>query len=66
MSEMSVQLQQKFNAVIDLQKSRVQAVIKRTPPEKSVYGTGWQKRWNYPVQVSLKKIDIFSFSISQH
>ncbi len=38
MSEMSVQLQQKFNAVIDLQKSRVQAVIKRTPPEKSVYG----------------------------
>lgn len=38
MSEMSVQLQQKFNAVIDLQISRVKAVIKRTPPQEAVYG----------------------------
>lgn len=38
MSEMSVQLQQKFNAVVDLQESRVQAVIKRTPPDQAVYG----------------------------
>ena len=38
MSEMSVQLQQKFNAVIDLQVSRVRAVIKRTPPQEAVYG----------------------------
>lgn len=38
MSEMSVQLQQKFNAVIDLQVARVEAVIKRTPPQEAVYG----------------------------
>ncbi len=38
MSEMSVQLQQKFNAVIDLQVSRMRAVIKRTPPQEAVYG----------------------------
>lgn len=38
MSEMSVQLQQKFNAVVDLQISRVKAIIKRTPPQGVVYG----------------------------
>lgn len=38
MSEMSVQLQQKFNAIIDLQVSRVEAVLKRTPPKEAVYG----------------------------
>ena len=38
MSEMSVQLQQKFNAVIELQVSRVEAVVKRTPPQDAVYG----------------------------
>ncbi|MCI8667013.1 MAG: response regulator [Dorea sp.] len=37
MSEMSVQLQQKFNAVIDLQEARVRAILKRTPPQEAVY-----------------------------
>lgn len=37
MSEMSVQLQQKFNAVIDLQVARVRAILKRTPPQQAVY-----------------------------
>ncbi len=37
MSEMSVQLQQKFNAVIELQVARVRAILKRTPPQQAVY-----------------------------
>ncbi len=39
MSEMSTQLQQKFDAVIELQVSRVEALIRRTPPESVSYGT---------------------------
>ena len=38
MSEMSTQLQQKFDAIIDLQVSRVEALIRRTPPESVTYG----------------------------
>ena len=38
MSEMSTQLQQKFDAIINLQLSRVKALIRRTPPESAEYG----------------------------
>lgn len=38
MSEMSKQLQQKFNAITALWVSQVDGIIKRTPPEDSVYG----------------------------
>ncbi len=38
MSEMSTQLQQKFDAITALQISQVEGVIKRTPPESVVYG----------------------------
>lgn len=35
MSEMSHQLQQKFSAIIDLRRSQVEGIVRRTPPEKS-------------------------------
>ena len=35
MSEMSRQLQQKFSAIIDLRRSQVEGIVRRTPPEKS-------------------------------
>lgn len=38
MSEMNKQLQQKFDAVIRLRLSQVQAITQRTPAEESVYG----------------------------
>lgn len=38
MSEMSKQLQQKFNAITALWVSQADGIIKRTPPEDSVYG----------------------------
>ncbi|MEZ3487728.1 MAG: response regulator [Lachnospiraceae bacterium] len=38
MSEMSKQLRQKFDAVIALQVSQVQGIVKRTPPESVQYG----------------------------
>lgn len=33
MSEMNRQLQQKFAAIIDLQMTQVEGIVKRTPPE---------------------------------
>ncbi|MDE7276892.1 MAG: response regulator, partial [Lachnospiraceae bacterium] len=38
MSEMSLQVQQKFQSIIDLRLSQVDGIIKRTPPEDVVYG----------------------------
>lgn len=38
MSEMSTQLQQKFDAITALQISQVEGLIQRTPPENYVYG----------------------------
>ena len=38
MSEMSKQLQQKFDAIISLQISQLEGVVKRTPPETVSYG----------------------------
>lgn len=38
MSEMSTQLQQKFDAITALQISRVEGLIQRTPPQECVYG----------------------------
>lgn len=38
MSEMSTQLQQKFDAITALQISQVKGLIQRTPPENYVYG----------------------------
>ncbi len=35
MSEMSKQLQQKFSAIIDLRRSQVEGIVRRTPPEES-------------------------------
>ncbi len=37
MSEMSRQLQQKFDAIVNLRLSQVEGIIKRTPPETAVY-----------------------------
>ena len=38
MSEMSRQLQQKFDAITAQRLSQVQGLIRRTPPEEAVYG----------------------------
>ncbi|EOS22853.1 hypothetical protein C806_03474 [Lachnospiraceae bacterium 3-1] len=38
MSEMNIQLSQKFTTVINLRLSQVEGIIKRTPPEGAVYG----------------------------
>ena len=38
MSEMSMQLQQKFDAITTSWISQVEGIIRRTPPEKHQYG----------------------------
>ena len=38
MSEMSKQIHQKFDAIIDLKLSQVQGIVKRTPQENAQYG----------------------------
>lgn len=38
MSEMSIQVQQKFQSLIDLRLAQVDGIIRRTPPEEAVYG----------------------------
>lgn len=38
MSEMSLQVQQKFQSIIDLRLAQVDGIIRRTPPENVVYG----------------------------
>ena len=38
MSEMSIQVQQKFQSIIDLRLSQVEGIERRTPPEDVVYG----------------------------
>ncbi len=38
MSEMSLQIQQKFQSIIDLRLMQVEGMIEQTPPENSVYG----------------------------
>ncbi len=38
MSEMSKQLQEKFEALIDLRLSQVEGIVRRTPPETASYG----------------------------
>ena len=38
MSEMNVQLSQKFKTVISLRLSQVEGIMKRTPPEAAEYG----------------------------
>ncbi|MCI9147479.1 MAG: response regulator [Hungatella sp.] len=40
MSEMSRQLQEKFDAIIKLKLSEAEGVVKRTPPESAEYGSG--------------------------
>ena len=38
MSEMSKQIHQKFDAIIDLKLSQAQGIVKRTPQENAQYG----------------------------
>ncbi len=38
MAQVSKQLQEKFDAIIDLRMSQIEGIIKRTPPETVVYG----------------------------
>jgi len=38
MSEVSKQLQEKFDAIIDLRMSQIEGIVRRTPPETVVYG----------------------------
>lgn len=38
MSEMSIQVQQKFQSLIDLRLAQVDGIVRRTPPEEAVYG----------------------------
>lgn len=38
MSEMSIQVQQKFKSIIDLRLAQVEGIERRTPPEEVVYG----------------------------
>ena len=38
MKEMSSQIQQKFETVIDLRLNQLKGIIQRTPPDTTVYG----------------------------
>ncbi len=38
MSEMSKQLREKFEALINLRLSQIEGIVRRTPPEKTSYG----------------------------
>lgn len=51
MSEMSVQLQQKFSSIISLRLSQIEGIIQFTPPEKAVYGEKLRKQLLTSVKV---------------
>ena len=38
LSEMNIQLQQKFSTVIELRLDQIEGIVRRTPPESAVYG----------------------------
>lgn len=51
MSEMSIQLRQKFSSIIDLRLGQVEGIIKRTPPETVTYGSKMFKALTTSVEV---------------
>lgn len=51
MSEMNRQLQQKFMAIVDLQMTQVEGIVKRTPPETIDFGEEMLKELNVSADV---------------
>ncbi len=51
MSEMNRQLQQKFAAIVDLQMTQVEGIVKRTPPETVSYGDAMLEELNLGASV---------------
>lgn len=51
MSEMNIQLQQKFSSIIGLRLDQVEGIIRRTPPETVTYGENMLKQLQKSVEV---------------